>query len=153
MQQILDLHIHSKYSRACSPSLNLENIDKACRVKGVDIIATGDFTYPDWFLSIKNDLEEVNNSGLYKLKSAIDDKINPAPLGNCVQRAGSSATAGCGVKFILSTELALIYKQGEGHARRLHIVVLAPNISAVEKFNKYLANLIIFVIRKHFKFF
>ena len=116
MQQILDLHIHSKYSRACSPQLNLNNIDKTCRIKGVDIVATGDFTYPDWFLSIKNDLVEINSSGLYKLKSAVDDKI----------------------KFILSTELALIYKQGEGHARRLHIVVLAPNIFAVAKLNKYL---------------
>ena len=115
MRQIADLHIHSKYSRACSKDLTLENIDKACRIKGVDIIATGDFTFPDWFASIKNELEEIKNGGLYKLKTAPDDKI----------------------KFILSTELALIYKKND-RCRRIHIVVTAPNVAAAEELNKYL---------------
>ena len=127
MQQILDLHIHSRYSRACSRELTLENLDKTCRVKGVDIIATGDFTYPAWFDAICNELEPVGGrhsgmspssaeggNGLYKLKNS-DGKV----------------------KFILSTELALIYKQGE-KTRRIHIVVLAPNLAAVEELNKYL---------------
>ncbi len=114
--QIADFHIHSRFSRACSRELTLVNIDKVCRQKGIDIIATGDFTYPEWFSSIKKELEETKpNSGLYKLKSASDDKI----------------------KFILSTELALIYKQGE-KTRRIHIVVHAPNIQAVRELNKYL---------------
>ncbi len=115
MRQIADFHIHSKYSRACSRDLTLPNIDAVCRVKGVDIIATGDFTYPAWFSDIKNELEEIGESGLYKLKKAKDDKV----------------------KFVLSTELALIYKSG-GKARRIHLVVHAPNIKAVEELNKYL---------------
>ncbi len=115
MQQIADFHIHSKFSRACSKNLTLENIDKTCRVKGIDIIGTGDFTYPDWFASIKNDLEEIKNSGLFKLKKAKDDKI----------------------KFILTTELSLIYKSG-GRARRIHIVLHAPNLKALSELNTYL---------------
>jgi len=116
MQQILDLHIHSRYSRACSPQLTLANIDKFCRLKGVDIIATGDFTYPAWFESIKSELiETAPKSGLYKLKTAIDDKV----------------------KFILSTEVALIYKDEE-KCRRIHLVIHAPNIAAAEKLNKQL---------------
>lgn len=116
MRQILDLHIHSRYSRACSPQLTLANIEKACRTKGVDIIATGDFTYPAWFESIKNELKETApKSGLYKLKTAADDKV----------------------KFILSTEVALIYKD-QGKCRRIHLVIHAPNIAAVEKLNKQL---------------
>jgi len=115
MRQILDLHIHSRYSRACSPDLTLANIDATCRVKGVDVIATGDFTYPAWFEEIKNQLTIINNSGLYRLKTAKDDKV----------------------KFILSTELALVYKSG-GKARRIHLVVHAPEIKAVEELNKYL---------------
>ncbi len=122
MQQIADFHIHSKYSRACSTALTIPNIEKACCIKGIDIIGTGDFTYPDWFSDIKNELEEVGKTGLYKLKTAKDDKI----------------------KFILSTELALVYKSGEprpgktSNARRIHLVVHAPNIKAVEELNKYL---------------
>lgn len=116
MRQILDLHIHSRYSRACSPSLTLANIDHACRLKGIDVIATGDFTYPAWFESIKNELTETGTkSGLYKLKIAPDDKI----------------------KFILSTEVALIYKDSE-KLRRIHLVIHAPNIEAAEKLNKQL---------------
>jgi len=115
MLQIVDLHIHSKYSRACSPDSTLSNIDKTCHIKGVNIIATGDFTYPDWFSGIKNELEEINKSGLYKLKTAKDDKV----------------------KFLLSTELALIYKGGD-KVRRIHIMVHAPNIEAVAELNKYL---------------
>jgi len=116
MRQILDLHIHSKYSRACSSALTLANIDAACRIKGLDIIATGDFTYPLWFKNIEEELEEVNNGGLYKLKKATDDKV----------------------KFILSTEVALIYKDGGPHARRIHLVIHAPNIETVRKLNEYL---------------
>jgi len=134
MQQILDLHLHSKYSRSCSTQLTLENIEAASRIKGVDIIATGDFTFPDWFSDIKNKLEEITPSnsslseggqhnppdkggegGLYKLKTAADDKV----------------------KFILSTEVALIYKDG-GKARRIHLVIHAPNIEAAEELNEYL---------------
>ncbi|MFH0840744.1 MAG: endonuclease Q family protein [bacterium] len=115
MQQILDLHIHSKYSRACSPQLTLPNIEQTCRIKGVDIIATGDFTYSAWFKDIKNHLEEIGNTGLYKLKTAKDEKV----------------------KFILSTELSLIYKD-KGKCRRIHIMVTAPNIEAVEELNKFL---------------
>ncbi|MEI6529611.1 MAG: endonuclease Q family protein [Candidatus Falkowbacteria bacterium] len=116
MRQILDFHIHSRYSRACSPSLTLANIEHACRIKGIDIIATGDFTYPAWFESIKNELVETDaKSGLYKLKIAPDDKI----------------------KFILSSEVALIYKDSD-KVRRIHLVIHAPNIAAAEKLNKQL---------------
>ncbi|MFH0956098.1 MAG: endonuclease Q family protein [Candidatus Falkowbacteria bacterium] len=116
MQQILDLHIHSKYSRSCSPELTLENIDMACRTKGVDIIATGDFTFPAWFSDIKDKLVETRiGSGLYKLTSAKDDKV----------------------KFILSTEVALIYKDGD-KARRIHLVIHAPSLKAAEELNNFL---------------
>jgi uncharacterized protein (TIGR00375 family) len=121
MSYIVDLHIHSRYSRACSRDLILENIDKTCRTKGIDIIATGDFTFPDWFRALNEKLEEIGlpnssaGSGLYKLKTAIDE----------------------GVRFLLSTELALIYKQGD-KVRRIHIMVMAPNLAAVAELNKYL---------------
>ncbi len=115
MRQILDLHIHSRYSRACSPKLCLKEIEKSCVKKGVDIIATGDFTFPAWFKEIKNNLEEIKeDNGIYKLKKSSSN-----------------------IKFILSTELALIYKEGE-KVRRLHLMVQAPNIKAVEELNKYL---------------
>ncbi len=114
MRRILDLHLHSKFARACSPRLTLSNMAMAAERKGVDIIACGDFTHPAWFKAITTELVEVGKSGLYQLKD------------------NSSKTL-----FILSTEVSLVYKDG-GKARRIHLVVLAPNLVAVTKLNKYL---------------
>ena len=113
MQYIADLHIHSKYSRATSKNLDLENIDLWARKKGIDIVATGDWTHPAWFSELKKKLEPQGN-GLYKLKDT-DGKV----------------------KFFLSTEIACIYSKG-GKVRRLHIVVFAPSLEAVEKINAQL---------------
>ena len=41
------------------------------------------------------------------------------------------------VRFMFTTELSFIYKQG-GKARRIHDIVLAPNLAAVKKLNKEL---------------
>lgn len=111
MRIIADLHIHSKYSRACSRDLELPKIAKTCELKGIDLVATGDFTHPAWFKSIEDELREAGNSGFYQLKD------------------GSSQTL-----FTLSTELALIYKDGE-RARRIHVMVQAPDIGAASQLN------------------
>lgn len=113
LTKILDLHIHSKYSRSCSKDLELPKIARACENKGIDIVATADFTHPAWFEHIKESLAE-ENKGIYKLKD------------------NSSQT-----RFVLSTEISCIYKHKEA-TRRLHLVLLAPNIKAVEKFNSEL---------------
>lgn len=108
MPQIADLHIHSRFARACSKELNLPNIDRYCRIKGVDIIATGDFTHPAWIAEIKRDLEPAND-GFFKLKGS-DGAVN----------------------FVLATELSCIYKQYD-KVRRIHICVMTPTIESVEK--------------------
>ncbi|EKD32788.1 MAG: hypothetical protein ACD_76C00147G0005 [uncultured bacterium] len=113
MRLITDLHIHSKYSRACSRDLTLENIALWCEKKGIDIVATADFTHPKWFSEIETKLVEAK-PGLYRLKD------------------GSSKTL-----FIMSTELSQIYKKGD-KTRRIHNVVLAPSIKVVRKINEEL---------------
>ncbi len=115
MRQIADLHIHSKYSRACSQDLTLENIDKWCQIKGIDIVATGDFTHPAWFKEIKSKLEPLGN-GLFMLREPQHDNHT---------------------KFILGTEISCIYKQGD-KCRRIHINIFFPEISDVQKFNEHL---------------
>ncbi|OGH89117.1 MAG: hypothetical protein A2537_00345 [Candidatus Magasanikbacteria bacterium RIFOXYD2_FULL_36_9] len=115
MKQIVDLHIHSKYARACSPLLELPNIAKKCEEKGVNICATGDFTHPAWLKHIQSELKEIGDTGLYQLKNF------------------QSVT-----KFILSTEISCVYKH-KNKVRRLHLLLIAPNIEAVLKFNQELA--------------
>lgn len=116
MEQVLDLHLHSRFSRACSASLTLPNIEQACRRKGIDIIGTADFTHPQWFKEISEQLIEIGQSGLYRLAEAINSQV----------------------KFLLSTEVALIYKQGD-KVRRLHLVIHAPSVEAVRQLSQELA--------------
>jgi len=108
MRVITDLHIHSRYSRACSKQLDLPNIAKWCEIKGIDVVGTGDFTYPAWFKSIQEDLEEVG-AGIFALKN------------------NKSKT-----RFLLSTELSLIYKQGD-KVRRVHLCILLSKIESLKK--------------------
>lgn len=114
MRKIIDLHIHSKYARATSKAFDLPEMLKWSEIKGVDIISCADFTHPAWFKILKENLEEDNGSGLYKLKSSKSH-----------------------VRFIISTELSCIYSQG-GKTRRVHLCILMPSLSSAEKFNKAL---------------
>ena len=53
-----DLHIHSKFSRACSKDLDFDNLVKWAKIKGINLLGTGDFTHPVWFEEIKKLMEE-----------------------------------------------------------------------------------------------
>ncbi|MBT3419543.1 MAG: DNA helicase UvrD [Candidatus Magasanikbacteria bacterium] len=113
LRQIVDLHIHSKYSRACSKRLELPVIAKACETRGIDIVVTGDMTHPQWVRHMKASLHEVNE-GIFSLKD------------------GSSPT-----KFVIGTELSSI-KKHKGKTRRIHLCVFAPNFEVLDRFNKTL---------------
>lgn len=108
MAMIFDFHIHSKYARACSRDLIPANLALWADKKGIDVLGTGDFTHPAWLKELKDNLEEAK-PGLYKLKNSDTKTL-----------------------FILTTELASIYKQGD-KVRRVHNLVFAPSFDAVDK--------------------
>ncbi len=55
---IADLHIHSRFSRACSSQINIPNLVKWARIKGLGLLGTGDFTHPEWLSELKELREE-----------------------------------------------------------------------------------------------
>ncbi|MEK7542278.1 MAG: endonuclease Q family protein [Patescibacteria group bacterium] len=110
MRFVGDFHIHSKYARATSQDMNLENLDKWAKIKGIKVISPGDFTHPLWFKELQEKLEPAEQ-GLYKLKGSNLD-----------------------TRFLLTTELSCIYTKG-GRGRRVHLLVFAPLLEAVEKIN------------------
>jgi len=120
---IADLHIHSKYSRACSKKLDLSNIHAWCQLKGIDLVSTADFTHPSWLKELQQQLEE-SDTGIYKLKNEFIDQ-HEVYIPNSCKRS---------VRFILSTEISLIYKKGD-KCRKVHHVILAPNLETVAKIN------------------
>jgi uncharacterized protein (TIGR00375 family) len=114
MKIIADLHNHSRFSRACSPQLNLPNLEKWAKIKGINLLTVADFTHPVWIKECGEQLEPLGN-GFYKLKNSQS-----------------------GVNFIFTTEISFIYKK-DGQCRRVHEIVFSPNLEAAQKINKSLA--------------
>jgi uncharacterized protein (TIGR00375 family) len=113
MEFIADFHLHSKYSRATSQQMDLENLDKWAKIKGILVLGTGDFTHPLWLKEIKEKLESAE-PGLFKLKNS------------------NSKT-----RFILTTEISCVYFK-KGKQRRIHLIIFSPSIEVCEKINNYL---------------
>ena len=107
MKIIADLQIHSRFSRATSSSINLPNLEKYAKLKGLNLLGTGDFTHPKWLAELKNELKE-DGSGILTSKS--------------------------GFHFALQGEISNIYTQ-DGKARRIHTLLLAKNFDVVEQIN------------------
>ncbi|RLG59061.1 MAG: TIGR00375 family protein [Candidatus Hydrothermarchaeota archaeon] len=59
-----DFHIHSKYSGATSKNMDLENISKQGKLKGLNLIGTGDALHKLWLEELKT-LKEFSD-GIYK---------------------------------------------------------------------------------------
>src|SRR5512143_154975 len=128
MKFLADLHIHSKYSRATSRDMVLDALAPWAKVKGISLLATGDFTQPEWLFLMKEKLEPMGN-GFLKLKPATTAFDAPPFKGLPV--------ASRDVAFILSSEISFIYSKG-GKVRKIHVMVLAPDFESVERINSRL---------------
>ena len=53
---IADLHIHGRYAQACSKTTTIEDLEKYARIKGINILGTGDAQHPKWFQEITSKL-------------------------------------------------------------------------------------------------
>lgn len=107
----VDMHIHSKYSRATSLDMTLENIAFCARLKGLSIVGTGDCTHPKWLREIKKSLVE-EKPGLYRLRS----EKNP-----------EQATL-----FLIQGEVSTVYQDGKA-VKRIHHMVLFPDFDTVKQ--------------------
>lgn len=111
MAYVADLHIHSRYSRACSPQLNIPNLAEWGKLKGINVMGTGDFLHPLWLAELKKDLVE-DGSGFLKHSSS-------------------------DIKFVLTCEISSIYTD-KGQGRRVHNLVFLPDFKSLEVFQKSL---------------
>ena len=110
MKIIADLHLHSRFSRATSKNLNIENLEKYARIKGINLLGTGDITHPEWIKELKKELTE-DGSGILKSKSGFD--------------------------FVLQGEISNIYTQ-DGKGRRIHNIILAKSFDVVDQIQEAL---------------
>lgn len=123
MKIVADLHIHSKYSRAVSNRMVLEELDRWADDKGITVLGTGDFTHPAWFKELKNKLEPAE-AGLFKLKKKYKLKTMKGTFTE--------------TRFMLSVEISCIYSRG-GKVRRVHHIILVPDLETAGKINTRLS--------------
>jgi len=112
---IADLHIHSRFSRATSKRMSVEEIVRFTKIKGLNLVGTGDFTHPKWINELQEDLVEVPNTGLFK----------PAKTANSTY-------------FMITGEVSTIFLF-RGETKKIHHVILTPNFETATQINDRLA--------------
>lgn len=97
-----------------------QGIWRWAQLKGITVIATGDFTHPGWFKEITDKLEPADN-GLLTLKRQYHNQDIPT---SC--RAD--------VFFILTGEVSCIYSK-EGKTRKVHCILMVPDLASAARIN------------------
>ncbi len=131
---VADLHIHSKYSRACSRDLTLPNLGWWARRKGIGVLGTGDFTHPAWYDHLRETLRPAE-PGLYRLAPEAERDI----ARRLPPRLASEAETDP-VRFMLSVEISTIYKRDD-RTRKVHHLIYLPDLDAVGRFNAALGRI------------
>ncbi|MCS4541710.1 MAG: hypothetical protein HY929_05240 [Euryarchaeota archaeon] len=106
-----DFHVHSLYSRATSQKMNLEGLAAGAKTKGLNLLGTSDFTFPNWLAELKEKLESIEGTSLFKYN---------------------------GIWFALTTEIGTIFEY-EGKIKNIHHLIHAPSFEIVEQINETLS--------------
>jgi len=115
LRVVADLHIHSRFSRATSQSMNITEISRFAKIKGLKLVGTGDFTHPKWFSELTNELAEVSGTNLY----------------------GSKKHPESPVRYMLTAEVCTIYNVDE-KAKKIHHVIFTPSLETATQISERL---------------
>ncbi len=105
MRVIADLHLHSRHALATSKNMDMQHLASGAKLKGLTLLATGDFTHPEWQAELKRKLEPGPGEGLYSYG---------------------------GMTWVLGAEVSTVYQQ-EGRTRKVHHLLFAPDLEAVSQ--------------------
>jgi uncharacterized protein (TIGR00375 family) len=100
---------------ATSKNMSLKELARFASMKGLDLVGTGDFTHPNWRKEIERDLEDVADSGLYRLR---DGRLQ--------------------VQHMITGEVNTTFRFGE-KSRRIHHCLLVPSIESADAVSDRLA--------------
>ena len=124
-----DLHIHSKFSRACSKDCDIEHLSWWALRKGLRLLGTGDFTHPAWAAELRETLVEAE-PGLFRIRPDLEKRLLRDTPASC---AGT-------VRFMLSVEISTIYKRDD-RTRKVHHLLYAPDFEAADRITAALARI------------
>lgn len=115
MRIYADLHIHSHYSSATSSEMVIPEIVRYAKLKGLNLIGTGDALHPSWIRELKITLEPYGD-GIY----------TPVLSGNRE------------IFFMVQTEVGTVFDLN-GEIKRVHHVILMPSIEVAEQLSDILS--------------
>lgn len=106
------MHIHSRYSRATSQQMSIKEVARFAKIKGLQLVGTGDFTHPQWFKEIQENLIPETETELFKLRSKPESPV----------------------RFMLTTEVCTIF-EFKNDSKKIHHVILTPTLEHAAQIN------------------
>ncbi|MDR1993910.1 MAG: endonuclease Q family protein [Nitrososphaerota archaeon] len=94
--------------------MSLEEIAKYAKIKGLNLVGTGDFTHPQWLKEIRKTLTPETDTELFQLTNTNTP-----------------------VRFMLQTEVCTIFDY-KGETKKIHHVILTPNLETADQINERL---------------
>ena len=96
--------------------MKIKEIARYAKVKGLQVVGTGDFTHPLWLKEIKETLTSHADTGLFTVTSSPE----------------------LPVQFMLTTEVCTIFNY-ENQSKKIHHVILTPTLEAAVQISEALA--------------
>jgi ATP-dependent DNA helicase UvrD/PcrA len=124
-----DLHVHSRFSIACSRDCDIEHLSWYALRKGLTVLGTGDFTHPAWAAELRETLVPAE-PGLYRVRPELERQLVRDMPATC---AGT-------VRFMLSVEISTIYRRDE-RTRKVHHLIYAPSFDAADRITAALSRI------------
>lgn len=119
-----DLHVHSLFSRATSKNMVISAIASQSKLKGLELVGTGDAFHPEWLEIIEKSTEPSDN-GIYPVKDG-----NNGTQTNLLQFKQNSENEKNDCKFILTVEVE--------DKNRVHQLIILPSIESAYEIRKEL---------------
>ncbi len=95
--------------------MSITEIARFAKIKGLNLVGTGDFTHPEWLKEIQKNLVLESNTDLYKVASNADSPV----------------------RFMLTTEVCSIFNF-ENAVKKVHHVILTPSLETAVQINEVL---------------
>jgi uncharacterized protein (TIGR00375 family) len=92
--------------------MSIDEIARFAKIKGLNLVGTGDFTHPKWLKEIQETLVPEQGTGLYKVAGNADSPVH----------------------FMLTTEVCTIFNF-ETEVKKVHHVILTPSMETAVQIN------------------
>jgi uncharacterized protein (TIGR00375 family) len=96
--------------------MNIDEITRFARIKGLNLVGTGDFTHPKWLEELREELVEISGANLY----------------------GTAKHPDSPVRYMITAEVSTIFTFG-GAVKKIHHVILTPSLETAVQVNERLA--------------